>query len=86
MDTLVQRNERLERLHRTIAQILGVPAADIDDSSSPEQLSTWDSLNHLNLVMALEQEFGLSLSIEDALEMRTVGSIRTVLARHGIDC
>jgi acyl carrier protein len=73
-------------LHRTIAQILGVSTADIDDSSSPEQLSTWDSLNHLNLVMALEQEFAISLSVEDALEMRTVGSIRSVLARHGIDC
>ena len=86
MDTLVPRIQRQERLHRTISSILGVAASDLDDASSPKDVSSWDSLNHLNLVMALEQEFGVSLSVDDALEMRSVGHIRAVLAKHGIDC
>lgn len=75
-----------ERLHTTVAGVLGLELAAIDDSTSPLTTSAWDSLNHLNLVMALEQEFAVSLSVDDALEMRDVGSMRTVLARHQIEC
>lgn len=73
------------RLHRTISDILGIDAASLTDDASPDTISTWDSLNHLNLVMALESEFGLSLSPEDALDMRTIGLIRTILRERGVD-
>jgi acyl carrier protein len=74
------------RLYQTMAATFGVAPDALDDSTSAEHIATWDSLNHLNLVMALEQEFALSLSVEDAIEMRTVGRIRAVLARHGVEC
>lgn len=86
MDTLTDRAENQIRLQRTLAGILGVPPSAIDDSASPQTISSWDSLNHLNLVMAFEQEFAVSLSVDDALEMRSVGHIRAVLAQHGVDC
>ena len=44
------------RLYKTIAEVLGVPSDSINDDSSPETIPTWDSLNHLNIVMALEFE------------------------------
>ncbi|HUI06196.1 MAG TPA: acyl carrier protein [Verrucomicrobiae bacterium] len=74
-----------DRIYRTVASVLGVPAAELSDDSSPETLPAWDSLNHLNLVMALEGEFGISLTPEDAMEMRTVGSIRAVLGNNGVE-
>ncbi len=77
---------RTDRLHDTIAGVLGISADTVDDGVSPESVASWDSLNHLNLVMALEQEFGVALSVDEALEMRSVGRIRTVLAKHGVDC
>lgn len=73
------------RLRRLLGEILGLDAHAIDDSTSPQTVESWDSLNHLNLVMAIEQEFGLSLSVDDALDMKSVDTIHTVLARHGVD-
>ena len=64
--------------------MLGVPAGELSDESSPETIPVWDSLNHLNLVVALEGEFGISLTPEDAMEMRTVGSIRAILGHNGV--
>jgi acyl carrier protein len=86
MSTLTPRAADRDRLYRAIGDVLGLPSGDVDDTTSPETVTAWDSLNHLNIVMAIEQEFALSLSVDEALEMRSVASIRAVLARHGIDC
>ena len=74
-----------ERLYQTVATVLGVPVEEISDASAPATIPAWDSLNHLNLVMALESEFEISLTPEAALEMRDVGAMRTSLRRLGVD-
>ena len=73
------------RLYKTIAEVLGVPSDSINDDSSPETIPTWDSLNHLNIVMALEFENGMSMEVEDVLEMHNVGLIRKTLRKYGVD-
>ena len=73
------------RLYKTIAEVLGVPSDSINDDSSPETIPTWDSLNHLNIVMALEFEYGISMEVEDVLEMHNVVLIRKTLRKYGVD-
>jgi len=59
---------------RTMASdLFGVPADRITASSSPESLENWDSVQHLNLVLALEEKFGLQLSPEEIEQMKSVG-------------
>lgn len=72
-----------DRLYRTIGQVLGVPAGSLSEESSPDSLESWDSLHHLNLVMALESEFGVSLTAEDVVDMRSVALIRVILRQYG---
>lgn len=74
-----------DRLYQTVAEVLGVPFDSLSEESSPDFIPSWDSLNHLNLVMALESEFGVSLSAEDVLDMRNMVLIRTVLRGYGAD-
>lgn len=52
--------------------------------TSPDQVSRWDSLRHVALVAALEDTFGLSLTMDEMMEIRSVKDIETVLARHGV--
>lgn len=73
------------RLYKTIAEVLGVPTDSINEESSPETIPAWDSLNHLNIVMALEFEFGISMEVEDVLEMHNVGLARATLRKYGVD-
>ena len=72
-----------DRLSQTIAQVFGVAPESISDETSPKSVGGWDSFGHLNLVMALEDEFSIALSPEDAVAMRSVGEVRTVLRRAG---
>lgn len=58
-----------ERVKKVMAQVFGLSADQITDESSPDTIESWDSLTHLNLVMALEQEFDVSFSEEQMVEL-----------------
>lgn len=72
--------ELTERLYRTTAAVLNVDVNSLSDDSSPESLTSWDSLNHLNLVMALESEFQTNFTPEDTLRMHNLAAIRRLLS------
>ncbi len=73
------------KLHLLISKVFGVPVEKISDESSPDNIETWDSLSHLNLIVSIEAQFGIGLSPEEAMEMQSVKLIRMTLADHGID-
>ena len=54
-----------ERIKRVMSNVLGVPADEIGDESSPDTIPNWDSLRHMNLILALEQEFGITIGDDD---------------------
>lgn len=66
-------------LKQVMATILNVEFADIDDNSSMDNMSNWDSLHHMNLVLALEDEFKLTIPDEDAGNITSYKLIKLVL-------
>jgi acyl carrier protein len=56
----------------------------VDLAMSREDLARWDSLQHVALVVALENAFGISLSMDEMVEINSVRDIHVVLARHGV--
>ena len=69
----------IEKLHRVISDVLGVPVEHISDKSSPDNIDKWDSLTHINLIIAIESEFNISLTPEDTMDMLSVKLIRIIL-------
>ena len=45
--------------------ILNIDAGKIDDSTSMDNTPGWDSANHINLVLALEEEFSISFEVSE---------------------
>jgi acyl carrier protein len=70
-------------VEEVIVRVFAVDAGGLDATSSPESVEGWDSMGHLNLVAALEQEFGVSIDIADVMEMVSVKKIREILLRYG---
>jgi acyl carrier protein len=58
-----------ERVKVVMAQVLGLSPEEICESSSPETIDQWDSLKHMQLIMALEDEFDVQFSDEAIPEM-----------------
>ncbi|MBN8913297.1 MAG: acyl carrier protein [Rhizobiales bacterium] len=53
-------------------------------ATSPDDVGRWDSLQHIALIRTLETTFSIRLSIDEMMEIRSVGDIETVLRRHGV--
>lgn len=56
----------------------------IDRTTSPEVVERWDSLQHIALISRLERGFGITLTMDEMMEIRSVGDIETILERHGV--
>lgn len=72
-----------ERLQTTIAQTLKVPAAQVRADTRNEDLPAWDSLGQVNLIMALEQTFGVYIEVEEFENLKSVPAILAFLEAQG---
>ena len=67
------------RIFTVMANVFGVPSCEVLPSTSQQTIEGWDSLAHVHLIMALEAEFEVSFSIEQALELTNVRAIYEAL-------
>jgi acyl carrier protein len=64
------------QVRRILADTLSVPAEQITNTTSPETIETWDSLQHLNFVLAMEQAFNINFKPE---EIEQLTSFRVIV-------
>jgi len=58
----MQDDSTASRLRPIIAKVLKLPVDDIGSETSRGTTAQWDSLSHMNLMLALEEEFGVEFS------------------------
>jgi acyl carrier protein len=63
-----------EQVRDIASDIFGIPADTITPASSPQTIDNWDSIQHLNLILALEEKFNLQLSPEEIEEIKSIGA------------
>ncbi len=68
-----------DALKQVMATMLNVDAASIGPDASMDTIANWDSLRHMNLVLALEEEFKVSIPDEDAGNITSYKLIKLVL-------
>lgn len=74
-----------ERLKRIISEQLGVDESQVVPSASFEEDLNADSLDLVELIMSLEEEFGIEISEEDAEKLRTVGDATEYIREHSAE-
>ena len=69
----------LEDVRRTAADVLRQPLDRVTAAASRDSVPEWDSLAHVNLVLALEQQFDLQFLPEEMMEMLSVELIAMLI-------
>jgi acyl carrier protein len=72
----------MEKVNNIIAEILKVSIAEAKENSSMYDVSEWDSLTHMNLIVAIENEFNIEISGDDIAEMVSFDAIRNTVAKY----
>ncbi len=71
--------EILNQVRNIAADIFSVDPQALHSGSSPEQVEQWDSVQHLNLVLALEQKYGIQFEPEEMDRMHSLGEIAALV-------
>ena len=71
------------RFRATFEAVLGIDGSRLTDSDSPRSIPQWDSVTHLQLMLALESEFSIEFSPEEMAKLSSVGAIRERLKLMG---
>ena len=73
-----------EKLKKVMATVFKIDAATIDSNTSPDTVKPWDSLNHLNLIIAIEETFDISFTETQTVEMLNYDLVKIALQELGV--
>lgn len=68
-----------KRLKVLVSTIFEIKIKDINDNTNPDSVEKWDSLQQLNLAMAIEDEFNIALTPDDITEMLSYKLIKEIV-------
>ena len=68
-----------QRLRAVFREFFVDDSLELNDGTTFSDIRGWDSLAHVNLINALEAEFGLKFGVREVMKMKSVGAIRQVL-------
>lgn len=70
-----------ERLQEVFHAVFGEEGTISSDDDGPGSIPGWDSVNHVNLILAIEAEFGVQFDAGEIPDLVSVGQIRSRLAQ-----
>ena len=69
-----------DKIKEVMSQVLEFPAEQIQADTSPEHVERWDSLKHMQLILALEEEFGILFPDDAVPNLLSYGAIEAAIS------
>ena len=73
------------KLSQIVAKVLEVDVATISDASNAKNTPNWDSMRHIELLLAVEVAFGVQFTMAEITSMQNLGDMHRLLAEKGDD-
>lgn len=68
-----------DKLARIVSDVLGLDSGSVSGDISREDVDSWDSLSHLRLITAVENEFGISLTMDQIAAISRLSDIQRIV-------
>ena len=73
-------NEIYERLNNIFWDVFDDDSLSVTPATTAADIEDWDSLSHITLMAAVEDEFRMKFSMKEVVEMKNVGEMVTIIA------
>jgi len=73
------------KVEGVLAEVLQLPPSQITDDLTMKDVEAWDSLKHMELIVALETALEVQLTFEEIVAMQSVREIKRVLAERSVE-
>ena len=75
----MERKEIFERLNNVFRDVFDDDSIVVTETTTAKDIEDWDSLEHINLVVAVEQEFGIKFNMGEVITMKNVGDMVDII-------
>ncbi|MDE7017745.1 MAG: acyl carrier protein [Lachnospiraceae bacterium] len=75
----MSREEVFEKLNEVFCDIFDDDDITVTDATTADDIEGWDSLEHINLIAAVEQEFGMKFNMGQIVAMKNVGEMVDII-------
>ncbi len=75
----MSREEVFERLNEVFRDVFDDDSIVVTDKTTADDIEEWDSLEHINLIAAVEQEFGMKFNMGQIVSMKNVGEMADII-------
>ncbi len=75
----MSREEVFAALNEVFQDVFDDTSITVKDETTSEDIDGWDSLEHINLIAAVEQEFGMKFSMGQVVTMKNVGEMADII-------
>lgn len=74
-----------QKLKDLMAELFKMQQEEITESLTMKDVDVWDSLKHMELIVSIEEMFGIELTFDEIVVMQTFKEIKRVLKEKGVD-
>lgn len=74
-----------EKINTVLMQVFDISQEDVIQDLTRDEVSKWDSLTHMDLVVSLETEFNIYLETDDIIAMSSLHAIRDILKKKRVE-
>lgn len=71
----MERNEILSQLSEIFSDVLDLEDVELTDTTSADDIEEWDSLSHIQLIVATEKHFGVKFTSLEIMKWNNVGEM-----------
>ena len=75
----MSREEVFEKLNEVFRDVFDDESISVTDATTANDIDDWDSLEHINLLAAIEQEFGMKFNMGQVVSMKNVGEMADII-------
>ena len=75
----MDRIEIMQRLNALFREVFDDEDIQLCDETTADDIAEWDSMMHLNLIVAIEGEFGMKFTMIEVVEMNSIGDMVGVI-------
>ena len=71
----MEKSDIYSQLNDIFADVLDLEDVELTDTTTADDIEEWDSLSHIQLVVAVEKTFGIKFSALEIMQWRNVGDM-----------
>ena len=74
----------IDKYNKGFIESFGINEEQLNDDLAYQSIVSWDSIGHMSLMTTIEEEFGITLEIDDIINFSSYNIGKDILAKYGV--